>query len=122
MVMALYRSKSVKLAYAFDLMDDANDGVLTRRALWRFFRSFLTVLFTLSGAAVIGIKAAGVEMLLDSVALYVCDEVFKYSRSIGVKNGATFDCLADWYTTGGYEIASWLELLDMSKWAKLSTM
>ena len=27
-----------------------------------------------------------------------------------------FDDFADWYTDGGYKVASWLELLDLSKW------
>ena len=27
-----------------------------------------------------------------------------------------FDDFAQWYTDGGYEVAPWLELLDLSKW------
>ena len=29
-----------------------------------------------------------------------------------------FDDFADWYTDGGYKVASWLELLDLSKWVR----
>merc|ERR1712216_794163 len=44
-------SKSSKLAYTFDLMDEDDDHVLTKRGLWRYFRSFLSVLLTVSGAS-----------------------------------------------------------------------
>lgn len=33
--------------------------------------------------------------------------------------GITFDDIADWYTSIGYRIAPWLELLDLSKWNQL---
>ena len=32
------------------------------------------------------------------------------------KKTQAFDDFADWYTDGGYKVASWLELLDLSKW------
>jgi Ca2+-binding EF-hand superfamily protein len=56
-------TKSGKLEYAFKLMDDDRDGKLTRQGLWRFLRSFLTVLICLSSSDNIMID----EKILSSV-------------------------------------------------------
>ena len=38
------------------------------------------------------------------------------SADAGGDDLVAFDDFADWYTDGGYKVASWLELLDLSKW------
>jgi len=113
-------SKSAKLATAFDLIDEDTDGLLSRRGLWRFFRSFLCALLTLSGAAQ-ELSPDELIRVADGTALFACDSVLT-SPTTSKKDGqvaANFDDIADWYTSAGYRIAPWLELLDMSKWNQL---
>lgn len=109
----IYRSKSSKLSLAFELIDENSDGILTKRGLWRYFRSFLCVIFTITGAAL--------DMTNDEM-IQICDEcaiktsVLLLQTLPDAVTTCTFENLADWYTTGGYKSATWLELLDLSKW------
>jgi hypothetical protein len=118
------RSKSVKLATAFDLLDEDSDGVLSRRGLWRFFRAFLCSLLTFSGTAQL-LSAEEIMRIADSTALFACDSVIQATAQSKGPNdreaiiGISFDNIADWYTSSGYHIAPWLELLDLSKWNQL---
>ena len=114
--------KSEKLAFVFDLMDDDKDSRLTKRGLWRYFRSFLAILITTSGAFYkIGFKAANEH--LDDVSVSTASDVLR-SLSIlsngggGTKdiNSVTFEEIADWYSRDGHSRATWLELLDLKKW------
>ena len=118
----MYRSKSSKLAAAFDLLDENKDGFLSRRRLWKFFRSFLCTLLTLSGAAH-DLTSDEITRLADGTALFACDSVLTSPTTTekGDQFAATFDDIADWYTSAGYRIAPWLELLDMTKWKQLVT-
>jgi hypothetical protein len=65
--------------------------------------------------------------IADSTALFACDSVIQTStQTKGPAEreaiiGISFDNIADWYTTAGYRIAPWLELLDLSKWNQLIT-
>jgi hypothetical protein len=115
-----HRSKSMKLAFAFDLMDEDQDGLLTKRGLWRYFRAFLAALMTVAGASM-NVNSVELISLCDDCAVWTAANLLESLRSVtGVKsNGCTFKDLADWYTKGGYQIATWLELLDLSKWLPL---
>lgn len=120
--MLLRRSKSAKLAAAFDLLDENASGVLSRRCLWKFFRSFLCSLLTLSGAAQ-ELSSDEITRVADGTALFACDSVLT-SPTTSEKDdmfAASFDDIADWYTSAGYRVAPWLELLDMTKWKQLVT-
>lgn len=113
----------MKLATAFDLLDEDRDGILSRRGVWRFFRSFLCSLLTFSGTAQT-LSADEIMKIADSTALYACDSVIQSTAGSNEQQqdttvGITFDHIADWYTTTGYRIAPWLELLDISKWNQL---
>jgi hypothetical protein len=115
----------VKLATAFDLLDEDRDGILSRRGVWRFFRSFLCSLLTFSGTAQT-LSADEIMKIADSTALFACDSVIQSTTDSSSEQqqqdttvGITFDHIADWYTTSGYRIAPWLELLDISKWNQL---
>ncbi|RHY33307.1 hypothetical protein DYB32_001726 [Aphanomyces invadans] len=44
-------SKSDKLSFCFGLFDEDGDGCLTRREMWKFLRSFLTMLLALGNGA-----------------------------------------------------------------------
>jgi Ca2+-binding EF-hand superfamily protein len=113
-----YRSKSEKLGFSFDLMDDDKDSMLTKRGLWRFFRSFLCVLLTLSGAlADLSVEEA--NGILDDSAVWTSSEIL---GSAGNDNARliSFEAIADWYSEIGYTSATWLELLDLKKWLPLT--
>jgi len=108
-------SKSSKLALAFDLLDSDKDGVLSRRDVWRFFRSFLCGLLFVTGF--IANDDYDIKFLLDASCVWLCDSLFS---SIPDRNVAYFDDIADWYSGSGFKVASWLELLDKKKWKILS--
>ncbi|KAG5180402.1 hypothetical protein JKP88DRAFT_223145 [Tribonema minus] len=114
-------NKSSKLVYAWDLLADA-DGALTRRGLWRYMRSFLTVLMALSSASGT-LTAKELTRAVDDSAVWVSARVFADLRAADAATRITFTDLADWYTEGlersaapGFMTSPWLELLDMSKW------
>ena len=84
-------------------MDDDSDGCLTRRGLWRYLRSFLGVLLTLSEVA-LDLATEDMSHACDSAALAVCAQLFQYleKRDSGKSVFAvSFDDIADWYTDGG---------------------
>lgn len=109
----------MKLAFAFDLMDEDQDGILTKRGLWRYFRAFLSALMTIAGASM-NVTSEELIALCDDCAVWTAAKLLESLRSTkGIKNGCTFKDLADWYTQGGFQIATWLELLDLSKWLPL---
>lgn len=117
-------SKSSKLAAAFDLLDEKEQGSLSRRCVWKYFRSFICALLTLSGAA-LELTPDEAIRIADSTALFACDSVLTsvvqadQGNNHIANSAATFDDIADWYGSAGYSIAPWLELLDMSKWEHL---
>ena len=123
--MCLCRSKSQKLAFAFDLMDEDKDGGLSRRELWRYFRSFLCVILCLSAsvAAAGGGGVLGLVMAADDAAKHVADSLWR-ARDCDSEAppGVSFDALAEWYGNDGFKIAPWLELLDSTKWPLFVSM
>ena len=104
--------KSDKLEYAFELVDDDRDGKLSRQGLWRFLRSFLTVLVSLSSANNV-MKDERTISAVDSGASWAVSQAFGPDSSTRL---ISFDDFALWYTKGGYGIIPWLELLDLRKW------
>jgi hypothetical protein len=46
----------------------------------------------------------------------VTDDVMQYQLRTRNKKRVDFDEFGQWYNEGGYEIAPWLELLDLTKW------
>ena len=112
-------SKSSKLAFAFDLIDDDSDGFLRRRGLWRFFRSMLCALLVLAGTACQD-PPYKASRLADPAALWISDAILEYAATGDEEcDSASFDNLADWYSSSGFELSPWLELLDLSKWQYL---
>ena len=115
-------SKSSKLAVAWELFADGDkwDGSLSRRGLWRYVRSFLATLLAVAslpdgaaGDAAVAECAVDVADDADDAAVALAAAVF---ADAGGDDLVAFDDFADWYTDGGYKVASWLELLDLSKW------
>jgi Ca2+-binding EF-hand superfamily protein len=111
-------SKSSKLSYSFEWMDEDEDNQLSRRGLWRYFRSFLCALLTLSGAT-LDIPMDEATRICDQCAVWTASKLFAAldEQSPGrPRSSVSFEDIADWYTAGGYQVATWLELLDLSKW------
>ena len=111
-------SKSVKLAVAWEVLDaDRTDGALTRRGLWRYLRAFLVALLALAsvpdGEDDLGDLLVDVHDDADDAAVTLAATIF---HECGCDDLIGFDDFADWYTDGGFKFASWLELLDLSKW------
>jgi len=105
-------NKSDKLAFAFESMDDDMDGRLSRRAMWRFARAFLTVLIKVGAGGQEQDEEAFVDAV-DGGAVWMAASVF---GGRGGNKGVLFDEFAEWYTRSGYRENSWLELLDLRKW------
>lgn len=110
-------SKSSKLSYAFEWMDEDEDNELSRRGLWRYFRSFLCTLLTLSGTT-LDIPMDEATRVVDQCAVWTASKLFSTldEQSDSPRSSVSFEDIADWYTGGGFEVATWLELLDLSKW------
>ena len=92
----------------------------SRRGLWRYVRSFLATLLAVAslpdgaaGDAAVADCAVDVADDADDAAVALAAAVF---ADQGEDDLVAFDDFADWYTDGGYKVASWLELLDLSKW------
>ena len=122
MVLSLsyFRSKSSKLAFAFDLIDEEKKGDISRRDMWRFFRSFMTAIVLL-GSPLLNDTSTPSDYdhlcaILDESAMFLVDSIQNKER-----RRITFDELADWYSGEGCKISSWFELIDRSKWLVLAS-
>ena len=103
------RSKSTKLAFAFDLFDTNGVGVISKRGIWKLLRSFLCGILSLSGATT-QLSAEEVFSYLDGAATALSKSIMLQKSQVSFKN------IADWYSVEGFRKAPWLELLDISKW------
>jgi hypothetical protein len=97
-------------------MDEDDDNLLTRRGLWRYFRSFLCALFTLSGAT-LDLPIDEATRICDDCAVWTASKMFS---ALPNQSAVSFEDIADWYTNGGFEVATWLELLDIGKWLPIN--
>ncbi|KAI9916624.1 hypothetical protein PsorP6_017064 [Peronosclerospora sorghi] len=68
-------SKSEKLAFAFRLFDADGDGCLTRREMWKYLRSFLTMLLALGNGS--ELSAEAIASVADTTAIEIADCIFK---------------------------------------------
>ena len=134
-------SKSAKLAAAWELLDDDGDGLLSRRGLWRYLRSFLTMLLCIGCKFSPSTYSMDIQQLgshADACSVLLSSRIF--GDAVGADN-VHFDLFAEWcvlfarcpclfpvvvtrglrrYTQGGSAVASWLELLDNRKVKKTS--
>ncbi|CCI42473.1 unnamed protein product [Albugo candida] len=72
-------SKSEKLAFAFRLFDVDRDGSLTRREMWRFLRSFMTLLLVLGNGC--DLSAQALANIVDSASICITNMIFKDTRA-----------------------------------------
>lgn len=68
-------SKSEKLAFAYRLFDADGDGCLTRREMWKYLRSFLTMLLALGNGS--ELSAEAIASVADTAAIEIADCIFK---------------------------------------------
>jgi hypothetical protein len=106
------------LSFSFEWMDEDGDSLLSRRGVWRYFRSFLCSLLTLSGAT-LDIPMDEATKICDQCAVWTASKLFAATENFDAQSSVSFEDVADWYTSGGYQDATWLELLDLSKWLPL---
>jgi len=129
-------SKSDKLEFAFELLDNGNRGFFTQTDMKRYLQSFLTALLSISSCSigrepaeeilgkVNGKYSSGCVSTFSNVicagSSWAASQVFnsRFGEDC-LKNDdkkITFDEFAAWYTKGGYTSIPWLELLDLRKW------
>mmetsp|Transcript_8156 Transcript_8156/g.24249 ORF Transcript_8156/g.24249 Transcript_8156/m.24249 type:complete len:190 (-) Transcript_8156:24-593(-) len=108
-------------------LDDALAEAAARRLLGCFdartrgdARHATYVLERLFRAAPDAVYAACLDGFEDAAARDADDAAVALAATIFEETGCddliAFDDFADWYTEGGFRVASWLELLDLTKW------
>ena len=113
-------SKSVKLATAFEMIDETRRGYLTEPELFGYLRSYLLTLVALSlliqsnSKPMSRQRRSGIRAAVDSGARWTLSH-YTNSSPTSFEGRYTFESFATWYSRGGYNIAPWLELLDLSK-------
>jgi len=121
-------NKSSKLATGFEVLDDRRHGALSEERLCRYLTSYLAMLVAMSGLApasktnskgVVGRRQySDMRSAVESGAKWTLGH---FLRSFGGhERGPTtgrysFESFAGWYSHGGYNVAPWLELLDLNK-------
>lgn len=119
--------KSTKLSFAFSLFDRRQNGKkkgkksyhransLDGEELFLFLRSFLIITFSCCQQSW-DLSDDAVNRYIAGTANMVTDDVMQYQWRTRKKERVDFDEFGQWYNEGGYEIAPWLELLDLTKW------
>ena len=112
--------KSSKLGYAFGLFcGDGKSGKKKVQTMGhgdfiQFFRSFLIVMFSCCNQS-LSLSADTVSQYISDTAQAVADAVISYWKGKKVEK-VKFDHFSKWYNEGGFQMAPWLELLDLHKW------
>nr|CCA17089.1 conserved unknown protein putative [Albugo laibachii Nc14] len=133
-------SKSDKLAAAFHYFDIDGKGYLNSQQLWRFLRSILIMLLFVSPpsdssivrhGSIFELVDTGEQEILENITEGIHEDLSTEKRSdsqnfdhnITTQNWGeefTFADFGAWYNSGGFKAISWLELLDLRKWAFVS--
>jgi len=122
-------NKSNKLATGFELLDEQQRGYLSKEQLYGYLRSYLLALVALSFLVpsakqqqrriLSSRRRAAMRWAIESGAKWTLEHFLNYlelsTDSRNHNNGLSFDKFANWYSTGGYNISPWLELLDHKK-------
>ena len=70
-------SKSDKLSLAFEVFDADDDGLLSRRELWKFLRAFLSVILEFSDAKKSAGSTSNLHEAVDDAAVGMVASIFK---------------------------------------------
>ena len=124
-------TKTSKLSFAFGLFDGRPEDTkkkkkkttedvksLCGKELFYFLRSILIVLFSCCKQS-LDLTAGPVGRYIADAANMVTDNAMKYQLRTRKVQRINFDEFGEWYNEGGFEIAPWLELLDLNKWVFL---
>jgi Ca2+-binding EF-hand superfamily protein len=121
-------SKSSKLAAGFELMESEKNVGLSTDQLAEFLRSYLTMLVGISlltsssdGVMKPKLNSSRRKAMFSAVENGARWTLSHFLKNNGARDGQgrqqfyTFEVFASWYTSGGYNVAPWLELLDLKK-------
>ena len=121
-------NKSTKLATGFEMLDDKRKSSLSQEELLRYLNSYLTMLVAMSLLKPITQRNSSTKMsdekrrkLRQAIECGSRWTLSHFVKHLGDndfearKDSYSFEKFASWYSSGGYEIAPWLELLDLSK-------
>jgi len=122
-------SKTNKLSFVFNLFDSKVDGLkkkkksdeiasLCGKDVFYFLRSILIVLFSCCKQS-LDLTAGPVGTYIADASNMVTNDIMKYQWRTRKVERINFDEFGQWYNEGGYEVAPWIELLDLDKWAFL---
>lgn len=122
-------SKTSKLSFAFNLFDGRFEEPrkkkkseeipsLCGKEVFYFLRSILIVLFSCCRQS-LDLTAGPVGSYIADAANMVTNDIMKYQWRARKVERINFDEFGEWYNEGGFEVAPWLELLDLNKWAFL---
>lgn len=123
-------SKTNKLSFMFCLFDSRADDLkkkkkksdeiasLCGKDVFYFLRSILIVLFSCCKQS-LDLTAGPVGAYIADAANMVTNDIMKYQWKTRKVERVNFDEFGQWYNEGGYEVAPWIELLDLDKWAYL---
>ena len=126
--------KSDKLEFAFEVLDKNKRGHLSRSDMTSYLQSFLTVLLGIAFSPVLdndpnddslstmnGMpcerSVATLSRAVKAGAAWATSLAFEQQQN----SSMSFDDFASWYTRVGYSSIPWLELLDLQKWAMMSS-
>ena len=140
-------NKSAKLASTFELIGDPNFAYLSQSSLFRYIRSYLTMLGSISLLSLSesttrntlkslqsGDKYtinSNLRKIFDTVeygSRWTLDHFLQNDRKTSEKSNQNehqhkrkifFENFASWYTDGGFTISPWLEFLDLRKFMSL---
>lgn len=121
-------NKSQKLATGFEMLDDKRKLSLSQEELLRYLNSYLTMLVAMSLLKPISQRNVPTKMteeerhtLRQAVECGSRWTLSHFVKHLGNndfearKDSYSFEKFASWYSGGGYEVAPWLELLDLTK-------
>ena len=121
-------SKSDKLSTGYEVLDDQCQNWLSEDALERYITAYLTTLVAMSVLAPIskhncsGLFAQRhreeIRSAVESGAKWTLSHFLQQASNSSRESRYrryTFESFATWYSSGGYQVAPWLELLDLNK-------
>jgi Ca2+-binding EF-hand superfamily protein len=117
-------NKSAKLAAGFEILESSPQAGLTTEQLTTFLRSYLTMLcgISLLSSSPDGIMKPKLNSSRRKAIHRSVENGSKWTMSHFLKttNASkddihSFEAFASWYTAGGFNVAPWLELLDLKK-------
>mmetsp|Transcript_93169 Transcript_93169/g.269095 ORF Transcript_93169/g.269095 Transcript_93169/m.269095 type:complete len:1327 (+) Transcript_93169:359-4339(+) len=122
-------NKSTKLAAGFELLESSPSAGLTTEQLTTFLRSYLTMLcgislLTSSSDGVMkpklnSLRRRAIYQSVENGSKWTMSHFLKTTKS-SREDVHSFETFANWYTAGGYNVAPWLELLDLKKLLSLT--